>query len=300
MTAARCPLCGALETAVWRKSRLGRPLEPEDLRITDRRYGLTLPLLRCEGCRFVFAEPAACARLDELYARLEDTAYEEGAEARRLQFRRLLGRLLRVRPEARTLLDVGAGTGLLVDEARGMGLQAEGVEPSRSAVARAAECGRTVWEGGLPHPELRGRRFDLITLVDVVEHVADPPGLVSKARELLAPDGVLLVVTPDLGTLTARLLGRRWWHFRLAHVGYFRRETLERLADAAGLAVRDRFRPSWVLPLGYLMERLEHYLPIGWFNRWARRRRWLRGICRASIRFNLFDSTALVLEAKRA
>jgi hypothetical protein len=113
----------------------------------------------------------------------------------------------------------------------------------------------------LPLPGLDGRQFDVVTLVDVVEHVADPVALLRTARAHVAPDGAVLVVTPDIASVAARALGKRWWHLRLAHVGYFDRATLTDALTRAGLVPVRWWRPGWVFEVGYLAERLSTYMP---------------------------------------
>jgi 2-polyprenyl-3-methyl-5-hydroxy-6-metoxy-1,4-benzoquinol methylase len=102
--------------------------------------------------------------------------------------RRLLDQLLKSRPTAETLLDVGAGTGLLVAEARARGLKAEGVEPSRWCVETALAVNQVDLLCGTVQ-ELRDRlgRYDLLTLIDVIEHTVDPAGLLREAAALLSP-----------------------------------------------------------------------------------------------------------------
>ena len=293
---ARCWVCGSVGAAPWKGSHLERPLEPADLRITDERYGLTLPLRRCRTCGFIFAEAADVERLTALYEGLVDPGYEESQEPRRLQMRRLLDIAGRARPGARSLLDVGAGAGLLVAEARTRGLDAVGVEPSRALCAAArALHGIDLLAGVLPHPALDGRRFDLVCLVDVLEHVSDPVALLQAAAVHLAPAGVLVLVTPDVGSVAARLLRARWWHFRLAHVGYFDRRSLERAIVRAGLAPISVRRAKWYFSIGYLAVRLQQYLPIGWLNRLASRSAPGRALLGTTVPLDLRDSFLVLL-----
>ena len=130
--------------------------------------------------------------------------------------------------------------------------------------------------------------FDVVTLVDVIEHVTDPLSLLRTAAALLAPDGVLAVVTPDAGSFAARLMGWKWWHYRIAHVGYFNDSNLQLLCQNAGLSIISRKRPGWYFQAGYLHQRLGRYLP-----------RWLlppltKRMQRIVIRLNLFDSLLFV------
>ena len=71
--------------------------------------------------------------------------------------------------------------------------------------------------------------FQVISLLDVFEHIEDPVSLLNKIHLLLNPDGVLCIVTPDFGSFTANILSKKWWGIRLAHISYFRMRDLERL-----------------------------------------------------------------------
>lgn len=286
-----CWVCKSHRTVPWKPRSIDRPLEPADFQITDSRYGVTLALHRCSDCGFIFADPSGVDELVALYERLDDPEYESTQDTRALQMQWLLERIQQTHPRARTWLDIGAGAGLLVSLARARGLDATGVEPSR-ALVRAAEKlhGIRLHQGIFPHPDLAGRQFDVISLVDVIEHVSDPVGLLRSCREALAPDGVLLVVTPDVSSFLARRLGPRWWHFRLAHVGYFDRNTLGKAAYQAGLDAPHWFRARWFFRVSYLAERLACYLPLGAWNRFALRTRPLSWLYQRVIPLNLFDS----------
>ncbi len=286
-----CWVCGSQELCLWKQGDLQQTLTPDNLRITDAHYGLTLPLLQCKDCGFIFAPEARNIELTGLYSQLDDAGYEESLESRRLQFRRLLDKVLGIYPRARSMLDIGAGMGLLMLEGKSRDMEVAGVEPSQSLVeAGLRHFGLEVLQGVFPHPRLTGRKFDLVFLVDVLEHVTDPVALLAACRDAINPGGALIVVTPDVRSLAARLLGKRWWHFRLAHVGYFDRETLSKAADKAGLKMSRYFRASWYFQIDYLADRLAKYLPISWINRLGRRWAATRWIYHRTIPLNLLDS----------
>jgi SAM-dependent methyltransferase len=263
-----CWICGNPGATPYAKGTVDA-LTTDDLRISDKRYGMTLPLLRCDACGFVFARRESLPALTALYAELDDAEYEGSAAGRDRQMAHLLRWATTGVPRPARLLDVGAASGILVREATALGFRSVGVEPSGPLARRARDGGLEVHEGVLPHPALDGARFDVVTLVDVIEHVDDPLGLLALCRGHLAPHGRLVVVTPDRGSVAARMLGRRWWHRRLAHVCYFDRSTLTAALDRSGLAPERWARPRWYLPLGYLLSRMRQYVPRLWPRRGA-------------------------------
>lgn len=294
--AVRCCVCGESRSTPWKERNLDRPLVPEDFLITDARYGVTLSLVRCDGCGFIYAVDDELSRLTALYEALEDQNYEDGEDFRGLQMSWLLRHCRKLRPEARSLLDVGAAAGLLLRQASELGFDAEGVEPSHSLVEAARAYGVAIHEGILPHDAVAGRNFDVVTTIDVIEHVSDPVALIRTAAQYLAPGGILAVVTPDVGSLAARLLGARWWHFRLAHVCYFDRKSLDAAVASAGLRVVSRKRAKWFFEAGYLADRMTQYLPVAGLNRFLRRVPGIRALYNVVIPLNLGDSFFLILE----
>ena len=126
------------------------------------------------------------------------------------------------------------------------GFAARGIEPSSPLQAIAAQRGLPVTHGVLPNSELPGP-FDVVTLIDVIEHVPDPVDLVRRIKSVMAPNGIFVVVTPDVDSVAARLMGWKWWHFRAAHIGYFNRSTLGP-GVGEGRAKRQRDHAAVVAP----------------------------------------------------
>ena len=258
----RCWICGSTSALNWKDRSIQKPLEPEDLRITDHRYGVTLSLLRCGECGFIFSNDKGVEELVSLYEKMSDPGYEESQEGRAQQMRWLLSKARKANPSARSLLDVGAGSGLLVAEAKYFGFNAVGVEPSRSHVKLARDLYQVdLLQGVFPHPLLSNHQFDVIFLVDIIEHISTPLELLRHCAAALAPQGIIIVVTPNVGSPVARLLGQRWWHFRLAHVGYFSHSSLLKAVERAGLTVVKHFSAKWFFRVSYLAERISILKP---------------------------------------
>jgi len=256
-SAIRCWVCEGSQTYLVKKSNRASELSWRDFLITDMRYGVTGELVRCKGCGFLFCPELA--DVDRFYEGLEDPGYEETRGERLKQMRRVLDRAQKYLAGSR-VLDVGAGAGIMVEAANERGLDAVGIEPSAWLAAVARERGLPVIHGFFPNRSVSGS-YDLVTLVDVLEHVSHPVQMLRDIRAQLGPSGIVVVNTPDVSSVAARLLGSKWWHFRTAHIGYFDRRTLEMACLRAGLRIVRLFRPSWYLDADYLWRRVVSYLP---------------------------------------
>jgi 2-polyprenyl-3-methyl-5-hydroxy-6-metoxy-1,4-benzoquinol methylase len=157
--------------------------------------------------------------------------------------RKVLEVVQKIQPHGR-LLDIGAGSGILVEQAIEMGYRAEGIEPSSWLHEIAVHRHLPVHLGSFPNPATSGP-FDVITLINVIEHVPNPVELLRNIAESLSPGGTVIVVTPDVGSVAAHILSWKWWHFRVAHIGYFNKRTLLSALDRAGLQPVSMSRPGW-------------------------------------------------------
>ena len=230
--------------------------------------------------------------LHYLYENMSDEAYVMSEAPRRLQAQKLLEWLQGYCDKGR-LLDIGAGSGVLVDEAEKMGYCAEGIDPSLPLVDRAKREGRIVHQGALPHTDVVGK-FDIVTLIDVIEHVANPVGMLGDIRDVLKDCGIGLLVTPDVGSVAEFLMGRRWWHYRMAHIGYFNRSTIELALKRADLEPVCMFRPRWYFTVDYLWERAGLYLPR------SLRLPSANFMKQFTVPLNLFDSLAVIFRHSKS
>lgn len=112
------------------------------------------------------------------------------------------GREQQFRPlEGRRALDVGCGAGLLTEPLARLGARVTGLDaaPENIAAARdhAAGQGLAIDYRTTPVEQLAEGGFDLVTSMEVIEHVADPPAFIAALAAALAPDGLLILSTPN-------------------------------------------------------------------------------------------------------
>jgi ubiquinone/menaquinone biosynthesis C-methylase UbiE len=181
-------------------------------------------------------------------------------------FRRRLDFALGDGPRVGKALDVGAAAGFCMQVLHEMGFDVYGVEPSREIASHAEERFglRAVHVGTLDTFSAPAGSFDLITMWDVVEHVVDPAALLRRARELISPRGAFVLETQNIDSVFARLLGRRWHHYKHAeHIYHFTPRTISALLRSCGFQVETltpRFAGKYV-SLEFIAERASRLHP---------------------------------------
>lgn len=252
-----CWICDSPKMELVKSSNFKDDLTSEDFAITDSHYGTTGEIYKCQNCGFL--QCSDLTNVLQFYEQLEDYSYEEGRAERALQAQKLLKIVQKYQPHGQ-LLDIGAGSGILVEQALKIGYQAEGVEPSKWLQKQAQQYELPVYLGTFPHSELKDS-YDIVTVVDVIEHVSNPVNLLSNIYDIISEQGILIVVTPDVDSFMARFLGWKWWHFRIAHIGYFNQNTLNMALAKLGFELLNMKRPTWYFTADYLFERVMKYLP---------------------------------------
>jgi SAM-dependent methyltransferase len=276
-----CWICVSSDTNQIRPSSVQK-IDTSELRISSKDYGQTAAIYECTNCGFWFCPEV----MDPItgYEGLVDAEYASSQHARDIQYKKLIKTLSRYKPSG-DFLDVGAGLGGFVRAAKAAGFNAFGVEPSKDMCALSPD---NLVQGTIDTIAQDSMRFDVICLIDVIEHVVDPLHQMQKAYSLLKDDGIVVLVTPDVSSWIAKLLKFRWWHFRLAHISYFTPKTLSHLLKNSGFKEISRSRPAWYLPIGYLQERLGVYIP---FIMKIPLPNWLKSL---SIPINFFDSMMVI------
>ena len=290
-----CNLCGESDYAVVYPSTLRAEPGPDSVKITDGEYNVCGQIVRCNSCGLVCVNPRQDQQaVVSLYSQMEDETYHHEAAGRKTAFRKILMRMSRLGGAGASprLLDIGAATGLLLQEAESLGWRASGVEPSKWAAGVAKEeYGLDVHCGTLQDSPFENEEFDFVTAVDVLEHVADPRALLGAIRERLAPGGILCVVTPDFDSLVSRILKRNWWHVRQAHIYYFNEASLNRLLDAAGYRVVKRKRYGWTFSVDYWASRFENFnRAVFALSQFLKRQAPFKPVFKWNVRINFMDS----------
>ena len=261
MNRPACKLCGSADQRLlYKKKRYEGERPGLNVVITSDIYGSYEDIVLCGACGFACQDPAPGeAELKSAYSALRDDTYFEEDDCRSMNAHLSL-RTIRRHRRGGVLLDVGSSTGIFMNAAR-ISFEVRGVEPSAWAAAFARESLnlKTVVNDTFENAALPEAGFDVVSLIDVIEHVADPRKTLLKAGKLLKPGGLLYLVTPDLSSLSARLLGRYWWGLREAHLSYFSDRTITSLLEELGFSVAEKRSYGRIFSYSYWLSRIRKY-----------------------------------------
>ena len=161
------------------------------------------------------------------------------------------------------LLEIGCAFGFFLEEARGF-YEVAGIEIADAAVAFCQGRGLAVINAVAEESTLRALgMFDVIVLLDVVEHLPDPRSTLALCRRHLNPGGIIVISTGDFASVYARLAGRKW---RLMtppqHLWFFTPESMRRLSHSLGLQLQTYDHPWKVVPLALVKFQLGRLLGV--------------------------------------
>lgn len=190
--------------------------------------------------------------------------YDEDKEPMRPVFESYLADLDKYTTRKGKLLDIGAATGFFMDIANKKGWTTEGIDISGYAAKVARSKGLNVKHGVLDNNSFKENDFDVITMWDVIEHLPDPISTLNIVGKLMRDNGILLINTPDSGSLYARLLGKRW-HLLVPpeHINYFNYKSIEKSLMKSGFEVVEIKRIGKKFTVEYVVLMLYKWLKLG-------------------------------------
>ena len=223
--------------------------------------GPAYTFVRCAGCGLVYQNPQPV--FDDLKHRYDQDyfSYERGNETNFFKLMLLGMRDVDFDPlepgiVGRRFLDVGCATGMLLEHMAGRGWEVTGVDLTPQSAAFAREhrgvpvVTGTLFDAGFPDDT-----FSVIHFSHLIEHVPDPAAFLAEVHRVLRPGGIVLVTTPNVAGLQARLFGTGWRSAIADHLYLFSKPTLRkyltsarfeihRLVTWGGLAVGTA--PAWL------------------------------------------------------
>lgn len=246
LRAVKCPLCGGASA----------------VRFEAHGY----PVLRCQACGHEFA---GLSQTEGHVERTYSGSYFHGgaagyadylAEAGILRDHgRRYARLIRPWRGPGRMLDVGAAAGFILRGFADEGWTGIGVEPNAVMARHGREqLGIDVRQGTLESCGELGQ-FDLVSMIQVIAHFADPVAALGAAARLTRPGGYWLIETWNRASWTARMFGKNWHEYSPPSVlHWFTPGSLEQAAARFGMRRVAGGRPGKWIAGGHAVSLLKH------------------------------------------
>lgn len=207
----------------------------------------TMSWMRCGACEHVFTNGYwDAAAMERIFSTMNESELQNASHGNvdvpRMLASAIIQRVLRWVPEPDSVswLDVGAGSGFLSMTADEFGIQASCIDARQTAVDAIVKRGYKAECADFLDEAYRPSLVDVVSMLDVVEHMPFPVAALKKARSLLITGGVLFISMPNMDSSSWKVLDERnespYWP-ELEHFHNFTRERLYRLLDQVG------FRP---------------------------------------------------------
>jgi len=226
-------------------------------------------IVKCNKCGFVYVNPRVHnEQLTEIYKHSyfqnKDygyTGYEQEKRLRVKNFERWIKDAASYMPVGRNIqaLDVGCAAGYCLDVMKEKGWVAEGLELDEEMCESLYQRGDVVFRTALE--DFTGtRKYNVITLFDVIEHIPGIDAAFSKLSSLLEPDGIVIMVTPDHKSFQRKILKKKWFQYKpIEHIQYFDRESLQVFSQRNGLSMIYNTRCGQYADAQFIVNRLGYY-----------------------------------------
>jgi 2-polyprenyl-3-methyl-5-hydroxy-6-metoxy-1,4-benzoquinol methylase len=216
-------------------------------------------IVRCRKCRLLYSNP----RQDCIDYYRKDSPYHDiylkYLKGKYKLFEHKFYNISKFIKKGR-LLDIGCGPAIFLDIADKHGWNVEGIELNSDSVNWAKEkFDFVIYENSFENQDLCGKKYDLISLFNVFEHLNNPNSILKKINFLLNPGGYLAIELPNIESIQVKIFGDSYLHFIYAHHWYFSKKNITQLLGKWNfIPVYFGYSPRFY-QLNYILEYSEHY-----------------------------------------
>ena len=202
-------------------------------------------IVECQNCGLIYVNPRILLLPKyKIISNEQDKFYFEETRNERIS---AYSNLIKQIPtwlgqQAENLLDIGCGDGVLIEAALKEDITCTGIEQNEALINFARERLQGSFTIKKDFNNIPGSCFDVITLINVIEHLTEPAVVLNKLSKLLKPKGILLIHTPNVSGIYSRILSARWHHYEpLVHFYYFNINTLTKILENSGMDIIAQF-----------------------------------------------------------
>lgn len=144
---------------------------------------------------------------------------------------------LRIKPDAKNVLDIACNDGSQLDAFKKLGLNTNGVDPAQNLLSVSKSKGHNIVCDMFPSKTTDGYHFDIITAQNVVAHVPNPLEFLKSCKEIMRDDSILMIATSQANMI----IGTEFDTIYHEHISYFNTLSMKKLCENAGLILEDVF-----------------------------------------------------------
>ncbi len=225
-------------------------------------------IVRCRSCSMVYVNPRIPNNklytiYEDKYFHSADSFYEDYELTAALRVKTFNKWYLEIceylKTTSGTALDIGCAAGYFLQVLQENGWNTEGIELEKEMRAHVIEKGFTVHGQPLEYFSSK-KKYTLITLFDVIEHLPKLHDNIEKLTRLLDNNGSIALVTPDYNSFQRKLFGKRWFQLKpQEHIQYFTLETLRKAVEPHGLSIVHHSVSGQYADTSFLHNRLKRY-----------------------------------------
>jgi 2-polyprenyl-3-methyl-5-hydroxy-6-metoxy-1,4-benzoquinol methylase len=209
-------------------------------------YSLDIKIVYCENCNNAFTYPKPILpdyASEDFQAAGKDleqvTNFGSMPEEIQTSYRLQLKMIQKNVSNGANILEIGGGEGIFLDLVKSAGYQVELVEPSLSAAHRARQRGLSV-RNDYFHNLTFDKKYSLICLSHVLEHIDDPIKTIQQLALLLEPSGFILLAQTNFKGFMPRFLKKNWYAWvPHQHFTHFSVDGLDFVAHQSNLRLKD-------------------------------------------------------------
>lgn len=229
-------------------------------------------IVKCTNCGLIYVNPRITnSTLEDIYEKClvsEDDFREKTIDPFTNPFLAKLHTSLEIIHPAGKLLDIGCGWGHLLTYFSSHGWDVTGIEIDEMRYQHCLDQNLNIINRPLHEIEITEGTYDLITSVQVMEHLPDPLGTIRWARKALKPCGIFVVEVPNYLSISS-IRHKRDWHILhpVEHIYYYTYGSMKALLNAGGFITIHKPSPvNHFLEINPLLEKatllMENWLGI--------------------------------------
>lgn len=184
---------------------------------------------QCNDCKHSFLSPRLLgSAITHYYNKLNSEYFDTPPSHSRIkEDAKIVEKVKSIKSNGK-VLEIGCGNGFLLNLFHSQGYETYGIEPSPKAADFAVKSlNLKVKNGFLDSKTFPDLKFDIILLMDVIEHLYEPNEMIKLCQEYLSPSGVLIILTGNIDSINAKIWKEKWFYFySWEHISFFNKKSI--------------------------------------------------------------------------